>query len=154
MDTEAQNFTTWKFRWLDALLVAVEGKELRIALYLLQRCNAGSKQINPSMRNVAHMLNLEVRSVERATARLVTMGVVSRTRSRRQDSYRYEFVDGWLALTEEVERSLREEWQGKRLEKDPSKQSVRKTISTSLGAAEKAPRPDSSVVPDPTVLSG
>lgn len=116
MEIDAQGFATWKFKWINAMLVVIEGKELRVALYLLQRCNAGDKQINPSMKNMAHMMNCDVKSVERAAARLVEMGVVRRWRFRRKDSYNYEFLNDWLLMASDIEQRLRDEWQGKRLE--------------------------------------
>lgn len=112
---DAQRFTSWKLDWIDALTIGAKGPELRIAVHLLQRCNAESGQLNPSIAYIAHMLDCDEKSVRRSIARLRAMGVLSATRRSRNDSYRYRFLDEWMQTTLEVEKRLGLEWKAKRL---------------------------------------
>lgn len=114
MVADLKKFSSWKFNWTDALLVGAEGPELRIAQFLLQCCNAGSAQINPSMKYMAHMLNLNVRSVERAVGRLEEMGVLVCRRNSRHQSYQYSFQDEWMEAALQVRLRLSLEWQAKK----------------------------------------
>lgn len=150
---DAQPFASWKLDWIDALTIGVEGRDLAVAIHLLQCQNRDTGIINPSQQRIALILGCSLRSVERAINHLARDQVIAITRYRRRDSVRYAFLEPWKEQWLPVKRKRESDWRDLRT-KDPTNVAAREHPEDDEPGMKSVSDPTDLTGPDPTDLTG
>lgn len=121
MQSEEQSFASWKFDWIDALGIGTKGRDLSVAIYILQRCGSKSREAWPTQELMALVLGCDVQTVERAVKSLARAGVLVAQRKTRNGNLHYRFIDDWKDQQLAVKQDREEQWRDVRASRsDPS----------------------------------
>lgn len=110
-EIDAKSFTSWKMDWINALMIGVGPREFRVAVCLLQHANSRTKLIMPAQARVAKLLGSSTKAVERAVKELITGGWIEVTRTNRQRSNHYQFVEAKRMAMIDLRQSREDEWE-------------------------------------------